>query len=71
MQQGKEEQFRESLRDCAAVIEKLAPHCNDLQEMTELLNLAAGDNATPGNDAQLRILMLVILGPAAREQRGR
>lgn len=50
-----EEKFRSSLQDVAAITERLSSVCKTPEEMVSVINLAME------NDAQLRILMKLVL----------
>lgn len=54
------DRWKESLRDVVAVILKLKAHCDSFDEMVDLLHHAVGDEETPGNDAQLRIILHIL-----------
>ena len=46
-----EDRFRSALQDAAVILRKLAPLCKDVNEMVEMLELAAA------NEGQLTLLM--------------
>lgn len=52
-----EKDFRGAFEEALAVIKTIGPQCQSIEELTGLLELAVGDEHTPGNDAQLRILL--------------
>jgi hypothetical protein len=49
-----ENRFRESLKDCIEVVIGLSTHCNNLEELISISELALTNNA------QLKILMQLI-----------
>lgn len=66
----RETDFREVCKDTLQVIDRLKSQCRDFDEMAGLLSLAVGDEQRQGNDAQLRILMaLVLTDPKAPQPR--
>lgn len=56
-------EFRASLAEVLNTLVRLAPQCQDLDELIELVDLAVGDEQRPGNGAQLKILRAIISTP--------
>ena len=50
-QQTPDDRFREALEDAVMILKKLAPRCGDVNELTEMAELALS------NGGQLRLLM--------------
>lgn len=57
-----EDPFRESLKDAAVVVERLAPLCSSFEEMVQIIRLAVGTDDLPANDAQLRLIIKAVSG---------
>lgn len=56
-----EEGFRSALKDCSAIIERLAPYCSgNVEELATSIALAVE------NDTQLRILMTLVYPQAKK-----
>lgn len=60
-QQTAEEGFKSALEDVINVLEKLNPHCETMEEMVGMIRLAVGDESTPPNLSQLKLLMKLVL----------
>lgn len=63
---GLEESFKKTLEDVLVVLEKLQPHCESMDELFGMVRLAVGDETTPGNDSQLRLLMKLVIPQVKR-----
>lgn len=61
------DEFTEGLADALAVIERLTPYCQNINELLGLLRLAVGKEGDKGNGAQVRLLMDVVIPPASRK----
>lgn len=56
-ERNQDDSHRESLMEVYAVLVSLGRHCDSIDELMGMIRLAVGDEQTPGNDAQLRLLM--------------
>lgn len=65
------DEFRDGLLNALLVAKRLAPHCADsIADMTGLIELAIGvDGEGKGNEAQLKILMNLVIPQEVKVQR--
>ena len=63
------DKVRESLEDVHLTLSKLAPHCQDLDEVIALITLAIGDGDRPPNHGQLKILQAILTSPVQQGKR--
>ena len=58
-----EEKFKSGLEDVLAILERLGPNCQSVEELYEMIKLAVGTEQIPANSGQVRLLMKMMKQP--------